>query len=276
MTDRTSVVPTIRREGRVSPRSAIAETGGTLEAFVQAVDACDDPRDAAAGAEVAVWALAWITRSRRSAGAAGALLERLVRRAEAALPALSAGDTSSARFVLALGRLFRDVEACRHLADDASAAVEREVVALAAAGGAVRRAGSAAILATVLEWAAFRATADATGGPAWSERCEDAFVSSLETAVRLLDASGQAVVAAAEPRVLDTAVIIDAARRLGGRPLASTAKKMARRESPATGLPRDVRHVEERLAILRSGWRRRDVRILVDARGPAMHLEIAV
>jgi hypothetical protein len=43
-----SIARSIERDEKTS---AITETGGPLEAFVQAVDACDDPREAAAGAE---------------------------------------------------------------------------------------------------------------------------------------------------------------------------------------------------------------------------------
>lgn len=238
----------------------ITKPGGPLDAVIDAAEICNGPAGRSTAAEAAAWGLAWAARSRRSSVTSGAALPRIETIASSLLPVVEAGDTTPTGFLFVLGRLFADVEACDRFGPLAVHAVENEITRLVSADGAVARTGSEAILQAVARWAGVHQRAEATGDVPWSPRGREALLSAIETAMRLLPADrrrGKRGSAAAEWTMPPGwAAIADVAGRLGLKPAASRA---------GGGL-----------AIIRSGWDRRPTRILVDARGPAMHLEVVV
>jgi len=238
----------------------IAKPGGLLDAVIDAAENVEGLAGRAAAAEAAAWGLAWAARSKRSSVASGAALQRIEGIASSLLPAFEAGDTTPAAFLLVLGRLFADVEACDRFAPLAVAAIEAEIEHLVPADGTIARTGSEAILQTVARWAGVHLRAAGTGEEPWSHRVRDALHSAIETAMRLLPPDRRRGKPAAarggwgmQP---GWESIVDVADRNGLKPAASQS---------VGGF-----------AVIRSGRGRRTARILVDARGPAMHLEVVV
>lgn len=237
----------------------IAKPGGPLDAVIDAAENCDGTFGRANAAEAAAWSLAWAARAKRSSVASGAALERIVGIADAFVPAVESGDTVAAGFLLVLGRLFADVAACERFVSVAVAAIEREIASVVPPVGTILRTGSEAILQTVARWARVQKRAEATGDVPWGSPTRDALLSAIQTAVRMLPGSPRVEGRRGENRGTmppGQAAILDIAKRHGVKPT--------------------LHNASSGLAILRSGWRRRDTRILVDARGSAMHLEIFV
>jgi hypothetical protein len=236
--------------------------------------------------EAATWGLAWMARTRRAGGSAGGLLERLVKFARTAQPALAAGETLSARFTLTVARLFCDIEACRCLDGDAAMAVADEIRRLVSAEGTVSLQGSPAVVERVVRWCLVRDVALATGSPSWDEATEESFAKALGTAVRLLGGQGRLLVgpgrlpaafsdpvlaAAADSdrkRLRRTAEIVQTPGRAGGR-------KKEQAKQPKL-LSRDLHDAAAAMAILRSGWERNAIRVSLEYRDAVPYLEIAV
>jgi len=239
--------------------------------------------------EAATWGLAWMARTRRAGGSAGGLLERLVKSARSAQAPLAAGETLSARFVLTVSRLFCDIEACRCLDEDAVSALASEILRLVSAEGTVSLRGSAAMVERVVRWSTVRDVAVATGDLPWDEATEKLFDKAVGTTLRLLGGQGRLLVGAGRmPSAFSDPVLAVAAesdrkrvRRtaetvqtpFGRRAAAGRQKKDGRH---ARLLPRDLHDAAAAIAIIRSGWERNAVRVLLHYRDAVPHLEIAV
>jgi hypothetical protein len=237
------------------------------------------PADRWLACEAATWALAWMARARRAGGSAGGLLERLVGEARAAEPVLAGGETLPARFVVTLARLFRDIEACRRLEPAATTAVAGEIERLTSARGVVNVAGSGAMVDRVSRWTTIREVAATTGEPAWGEATERRWREAATNAIRLLGDDGRRLAAGGLMPVRFTEPLLDAVAALGGR--RKRAAEAVRSSRSASGKPRrfirrDLHDAAAAVAIMRAGWERGDLRVLVDYRQAMPHLEIAV
>jgi hypothetical protein len=259
---------------------------GALSDCLDDAAAAGSDRERWLSCEAATWGLAWMARTRRAGGSAGGLLERLVKFARAAQPALAAGDTLSARFVLTLSRLFCDIEACRCLAGDATTALTDEIRRLVSAEGTVSLRGSAAVVERVVRWCLTRDVALATGASAWDAATEEHFTKAVATAVRLLGGQGRLLVGAgrlpaafSDPvlaaaadcdrkRLRRTAEAVQSPGRSGGRGKADDKQQKL--------LSRDLHDGAAAVAIIRSGWERNAIRVLLEYRDTVPHLEIAV
>lgn len=236
------------------------------------------PADRWLACEAATWALAWMARARRAGGSAGGLLERLVGEARAAEPGLSAGDTLPCRFVVTLARLFRDIEACRRLEPPAVTAVAGEIERLTSARGVVNVSGSSAMVDRVCRWTMLREVAAATGEPAWGEATERRWREAATNAIRLLGDDGRRITAAGLMPVRFTEPLLAAVAGLGGRRKRSTEAVRSLRSAggkPRRFIRRDLHDAAGAVAIMRAGWERGDLRVLVDYRQPVPLLEIA-
>jgi hypothetical protein len=230
--------------------------------------------------EAAAWALGWMARTKRAGGSAGGLLERLVQQARAAQTGLGARDTQSARFVLLLARLFRDIEACRCLEEPAVAAVREEIGRLVTAAGAVGLSGSENVLERVVRWTNFRAAGLATGPLPWDEATEAAWSAAAVAALRLLGGRGRMLAGAGRlPGCFSQTLLTSVAagpRRQVARAAARSARTLEDGRATPKCLPRDFHDPAAAVAILRSGWERGAVRVLVEYREATPRLEIAV
>ena len=230
-------------------------------------------------AEGAAWALAWVARTRRAGGSAGRLLERLVREALSAQDSLSQGDTSAARFVLALARLFADIEACRRLEAGAADALVAEIERLVSPRGVVNVADGGEMVRRVVRWSTCRELADATGAAIWSAETDRRWRESATAAIRLLGRQGRRVEAAGLMPVCFTAPLLEAVAALDGR-WARTVKAVRKprraKEKPSRCIQLHLNDAASAVATMRTGWGADAVRVLVDYRQAIPRLEIAV
>lgn len=239
--------------------------------------------------EAATWGLAWMARTRRAGGSAGGLLERVVKSARAAQSPLAAGDTLAARFVLTVSRLFCDIEACRCLDRDAATALAAEICRLVSAEGTVSLQGSAAMVERVVRWSMARDVATATGPLPWDDATEKLFGAAVGTTLRLLGGQGRLLLGPGRmPAAFSDAVLAAAADSRRGRirrtaeAVQAPANRRAARQGrkavagPVRLLPRDLHDPAAAIAIIRSGWERNAVRVLLHYRDAVPHLEIAV
>ena len=238
------------------------------------------PREKWLACEAASWALAWIARTKRAGGSAGGLLERLVREARVAETDLRAGDTRGATFVVTLARLFADIEACRCLEATAAAALADEIGRLVSAEGGVGVGSGAAMVERVVRWTESRAVALATGPACWDDQTESRWAVAAATALRLLGSDGRVVTAPGCLPASFTVTLLDAVSGRSapaGKPARRTARAF-RGEAAATArlAPRDLHDRAAAIAILRSGWQRGGVRVLVAYRDAVPRLEIAI
>jgi len=254
--------------------------------FVEAAiaDCLDEAAPTAGGndrwlaCEAATWALGWMARARRAGGSAGRLLERLVQEATAAVPLFAAGDTRPACFGLTLGRVFSDVEACRRFAGLAAGNVAAEIDRLVSSEGIVSVLGSEAMVERVVRWCRVREVADRTGEAAWEAATDRRWRKATTAAVRLLGRHGRMLTPAGLLPLVFTQPLLAAAAELGKGPRRTVAAVQAfRPDAAAAGcLRRDLHDEEAAVAVLRSGWDAKSVRVLVDYRQPLPHLEVAV
>jgi len=253
-----------------------------------AVAGCLDEADAAPAAErlllceAATWAVAWMARTRRAGSSAGGLLERLVRTGRAAVTTLEARDTRPARFVLTLARLFVDVEACRCLEQPAADSLSDEILRLASPAGAVRLSGSGQVVDRVVRWTACRDVALATGGLPWNDDVESLWAVTVAFALRLLGGHGRLLAGAGRLPAHQTAPLVEALLSRGRRGVPKATRRTARALVTAGGagtsglLDRDFHDPASAVAVIRTGWGRKAVRILVEYRDAVPRLEIAV
>lgn len=290
--ERSDVLDTRQRLRRLARQ--VARGGHDVQRMTMietAIAACLDdataapPRERWLVCDAATWALAWMARTRRAGGSAGGLLERLVREARSGETACTGRDTQSAQFVLALARLFADIEACRCLEAAVMAAVEEEITRLVSAGGTVGLTGSAAMLERVTRWTGVRGVARDTGGQPWSEHTETLWAGAATAALRLLGNGGRIIAGSGLlPACFSTgllAAVDDSARDEATvpKPVRRTARHLAQgggRPDAKRLMPRDHHDPAGRVAVIRSGWGRRDLRLLVDYRESVPRLEIAV
>jgi hypothetical protein len=280
---------TLDARNRLRQLAALVRKGGGNAqriAFIEtAVADCLDesgraasPVDRWLSCEAATWTLAWMTRTKRAGGSAGGLLERLVGQARAAQPLFAAGDTLPARFVLALARLFRDIEACRCLEEGAATTLAAEIDRLVSSDGSVNLTGSAAVVERVVRWTSARETALATGGDAWGESVERRWKAAATAALRLLGGRGRLLAGGGQMPAAFTAPLLDALAEMGGR-RGRTVATVTRHRRNAGGcglLPRDHHDPVAGVAVIRTGWDRRSVRVMLDYRHPVPRLEVAV
>jgi len=237
------------------------------------------PRDRWLIHDACTWALAWMARTRRAGGSAGSLLERLVRAARVGEEACRGRDTLPARFVLTLARLFADIEACRCLEPAATAALEEEVARLVSAGGTVGLSGSAAVIDRVVRWTGVRDVGCVTGGLPWNEQTESLWAAAATSALRLLGRDGRIITGPGLlPGCFSAVLLAAAADGPLQKPARRTACRLAGRgrEPDTRLLCRDLHDAAACSATIRTGWSRRDVRVLVEYREAIPRLEIAV
>lgn len=242
--------------------------------------ACAGSRDRWQRCEAATWALGWMARAKRAGGSAGGLLERIVQQARAAQTALAGRDTQPARFVLVLARMFHDIEACRCLEESAMAAVREEIGRLVTAAGAVGLAGSAAVLERVVRWTGIREVGLTTGRLPWDDAIEARWAAAAAAALRLLGGRGRILAGAGRLPGCFSGPLMKAvaARPHRGMPRAAgrTARAVTSGRPRGTCLPRDFHDPEAAVAVIRSGWDRGGVRVLLEYREATPRLEIAV
>jgi len=229
--------------------------------------------------EAATWAVAWLARTRRAGGSAGRLLERLVTQARAAQPLLERGDTQPAVFVLALSRLFADVEACRSLEDGAARALTVEIDRLVSHEGTVSVSGSTAMLERVVRWTLARDVADATGGAAWPEATDRRWRAAATNAVRLLGGGGRLLAGPGRMPECFTAPLLEAVAACGRRRRRTIDRLRRNRRDDARragDLDRAVHDPSAAVAVIRTGWGRDGVRVMLDYRHAVPRLEVAV
>lgn len=227
----------------------------------------------------AAWAVAWLARTRRAGGSAGRLLERLVTQARAAQQLLDRGDTQPAVFVLALSGLFADVEACRCFERAAATALAGEIERLASPQGTVNVAGSAAMVDRVVRWTLARETLTATGGPSWPEATERRWRAAATAAVRLLGGGGRVLAGAGQMPDCFSEPLLAAVAACGRRRRRTVARLRRNRRSDAHRggeLRRDAHDPAAAVAVIRSGWGRDGLRVLLDYRHAVPRLEVAV
>ncbi|MFM8734577.1 MAG: hypothetical protein ACKOC8_05210 [Pirellulales bacterium] len=270
-----SLATQVRSGGRDAQRMGFIETaiGECLDDSARAAS----PHGRWLACEAAAWALAWMARTKRAGGSAGGLLERLVGQARAAQPILAAGDTAPARFVLVLARLFADIEACRMLEDGVSATLAAEIERLVSATGSVNVTGSAAVAERVVRWTTCREVARATGGPCWPEAIDRRWKAAATGVLRMLGDRGRIVREAGQSPESFSAPLIEAMIAAGGR-RGRTARAMRRGRRNVDGralLPRAFHDPASAVAVIRTGWGRRDLRVMLDYRHAVPRLEIA-
>lgn len=265
------------------------ETRGVLHALARAIRRKSDAINAAiaggldeaeaAGpdrwqaAEAAARGLGWAVRGRGIAPD-GRHLERLVTLARAACDALGERDTRSARFVIVLARSFADVEACRDFAAAARAAVAEEIARLVTAGGTVALSGSDTCVDRVSRWTGFRDAAAEFGGSAWDDETDRRWSAAARGALRLVGDEGRRLTGggagAREP-------FVDALVRVGRPRTRRTARLVSRGRGRAQRvLATDLHDAAAATTIIRTGWDRDAVRVLLDYRAGAPRLEVAV
>lgn len=266
----------VRRDGRNARRMAFLET-----AIGECLDEVTRPGSIPARwtvCEAATWALAWMARTKRAGGSAGGLLERLVGQARSAQALLASGDTQPACFVLVLAHLFADVEACRCLEAGAAATVAAEIDRLVSPGGIPHLNGSLAMIERVVRWTAVREIARTIGGGAWSKHMERRWRAAATAVLRLLGGRGRALAGAGRMPESLTAPLLTALAA-SGRRRARTVKTLRQERAKVDRrdlLDRDIHDATAGVAIMRSGWDRRSVRVMLDYRHPVPRLEIAV
>ena len=242
--------------------------------------------------EAATWGLAWLARTRRAGGSAGALLQRLVKMAQSAQALLRGTDTGPAIFILALSRLFCDIEACQCLELDVTHSLEEEIDRLVSAGGAVSLAvssvagylntGSAAVVQRVSRWTAVRAIAVQTGNSLpWNASTDERWSAACEMALRLLGAGGRILSTSGKlPKALSEP-LLDAALVSKKKPMCRTAEAICRAAAPRANvpvkklLPRDLHDPTAAVTIMRTGWSCDSVRVSLEYRDATPRLEIA-
>ena len=266
----------VRKDGRNARRMAFLEAA--IGECLDEITPSSPPAGRWSACEAATWALAWMARTKRAGGSAGGLLERLVGQARAAQALLATGDSLPARFVLVLANLFADVEACRCLEAGAAATLSGEIERLVSGEGIPSLNGSAAMVERVVRWTAAREIACESGGHAWSKATERRWRAAATVVLRLLGGRGRALAAAGRLPEVVTADLLEALAACGGR-RERTVKALRddRPQADTRGLiGRDLQDPSAGVAIVRTGWDRQAVRVLLDYRHPTPRLEIAV
>ena len=245
--------------------------------------------------EAAAWALSWLVRTHRDGDASSELFERLMTIAISAQALLKVRDTSSARFVFTLARLFADVEACRCLEADVMDSLSEEICRLVSASGAVGLSGSTLILERVIRWTAIRELALAFGATAWTAETERHWAAAATGALRLLGSQGRVLTDASRLPASYSAPLLAACASSAAKQVQRTARylertkeknrqhpqpKHSKKTSKSTAaklLARDLNDSAAAVAVIRSAWNgRNDLRIQLEYSDATPQLEIAV
>ncbi len=223
--------------------------------------------------EGAAWAAAWLARR------TGRILERIHDEAREADDACRNGDTRPAALVVTLAGLFPDPP-FRNAAARGTAALEGDIGRWTTLSGAPSTGISSAFVPRVVGWALAREAGLASGhGVPWDDATDERFHAAATAALRLLGDRGR-IPGRGAPDPTGTAPLLEALLRPRAaqprkRAVARTVAAVASGDAPAPGrtLPRDS--LDGTLAVLRTGWERGAVRVLLDF-GAAVHrLEVA-
>jgi len=263
------------RRGSGTPQRA-ADLESATAAVVSAATAGDEDRWRRD--EAATWALSRLARRRQTAGSAGRLLETLVAEASVAAAALADRDTRPGRFLVVLSRLFAGVEACREGATAVGEAVAEEIGRLVTADGAVVLPGSAAVIERVGRWTRIREAFTLLDAAGWHDETERRWAAAAAATLRLLGSRGRGCGCGEPMPAAATAAVVDAVAESGGRRARRTARCVQRGSCPSPRggglLPLDLHDATAATAVIRTDWGRDAVRVLVDYRDTAPHLEI--
>lgn len=261
------------RDGAGSPRRAAA-----VEAAIAVVleDGGQAGEDRWLRGEAAAWGLARLAKRRPAAGSAGRHLERLVAEARAGALALADRDTRPARFMIVLAALFADVEACRELDRQGIAAVAEEIGRLVSAEGSVVLSASQTVVDRVSRWTGVRQATRTLAAPGWDDDLELRWAAAAAVTLRLiggrergLDGDARAAVAAAR--------LLGAVVESGGRRARATARALRGGDVGRGGLLAPDHHdAAAAVTVIRTGWGRDAVRVLLEYRDATPRLEIAV
>ena len=239
--------------------------------------------------EAATWVVAWRQGSKH-AGSTASLAAAVVAEATAAGERLAEGDTSRAAFVLTANRLLPVERPGRPGPGEtlAWAACEAEIEKLVTPSGFLTLDHSAAAVRRVARWTHLREAAKATSKAArkakhaFSRKAEKRWKQAVAATLRLLGPGGKPV-AGGETPPLPAACgdsILRAALQHGSRDVRKAARLL--RHAPAKQLKREDDALEANLddrqaavAVLRSGWQGRPLRVVLDYRREQPHLEVA-
>jgi hypothetical protein len=146
----------------------------------------------------------------------------------------------------------------------------------------VRLGGSEAVVERVVRWTSCRDVAIATGGLPWEHDVEARWAASAAFAVRLLGGQGRLLSGAGRLSASQTMPLIAAVAAKGKHGVAKVARRTAQvmanagRDEPRGLLDRDFHDPSSAVAVIRTGWGRKAIRILVEYRDAVPRLEIAV
>ena len=254
-----------------------------LEDCLDAVAETVVQADRWAACEAVAWGLAWLVRNKQSDAAAGGLLQRLVQVVHATAGAETFESAAAAPFALTVAGLFADVEDCRAIGAAVRKQVEQEITATVGEAGGIRAASANEMLGKLGNWLRCQESIAATGAAPFSKPTLKLIDQAVAAAVRLLGRAGRPVtdVAPLPPGMVEP--LLRAASR-GRRKLAATVTALTEgKDLAGTGrwnekglLARSLLDQQAAVAVLRSGWTRDAVRVLVTYQADVPTLEIAV
>ena len=142
----------------------------------------------------------------------------------------------------------------------------------------------------VVRWSAARNVALATGSLPWEEPTEKLFEKAAAATLRLLGGQGRLLVGAGRmPAAFSDPVLAVAAESDGkrvrrtaeavqgpARPRAAGGRKKKKDDKHEKLLSRDLHDGAAAIAVIRSGWERNAIRVLLEYRDAVPHLEIAI
>ena len=243
------------------------------------------PADAALVREAAVWVVAW-RRASKHPGQAGTTASALQKQVTRDRKTLDAGDTTPAAFVLTWSRLLGGDRKAADAETHAWSVCEEEIQRLVTASGSIVLEGSAVVVDRFARWTHVRSAATATAKAVrkakrtFSGKAERRWQKATTAVLRLLGPRALPVdhptTSAVSPRWSEE--ILQAVRDYGSKPVRRAAKLLqqkqpGRRQGRAADLNSDDRHAA--VAVFRSSWQGRPLRVSLDYRGEQPHLEIA-
>ncbi len=269
--------------GKPCDQRRLRQSNVLLAECLDAASQVADGPDRWAACEAVAWGVAWLVRKRKADATAGGLLERLVRLAGPAAGSGAGDFRLAAPFAVTLAGLFDDVEGCRALGAVVRDELEQDIAATVGANGGLRCSTAEEMLDTVCGWLRCREVIAATGGSPLPKAALNALDQAVTAAVRLLGRRGCPAVAGMAESGVMVAPLLRAAQR-GRRKLAATVTAVTegrdltgdRRWSQKGLLAGSFYDQEAAVAVLRSGWTRDAVRVLVTYQTDVPVLEIAV
>ena len=239
------------------------------------------PADRWALSEAVAWGVAWLTKSGGSDAEAGHLLEQTAQHAETAVELIEQGDLTAAPFVLTLAGLFADVESCQPLGEAARTGVEEQIERFVGAEGGLRLDDSAEMLRNVCTWVRCREAIVSVGAQDLAQDVLRKFDLAVAFAVRLLGNNARPIIEIGPGPRCGVDPLVRAASQ-GRKKLAATMLAMTEgretsgrhRWSEKGLLSGSLFDEQAGVAVLRSGWKRGAVRVLVSFQSEVPHLEI--